>query len=433
MTITEQEWNRYIGILRKLSDTVADKVRTYVDRHGLDNTKQLIDYSYALVTEYGEGAAALSAQMYDVVAEIEGRYLAPAEVAPTASYGEVAKSVNGTLKKSNNSNEIAGAVSRWIKMAGSDTTLKNSIRDGAEFAWIPRGDTCPFCLTLASRGWQKASKEILKNGHAEHIHSNCDCQYAVRFNSKSNVAGYDPDQYKKMYYEADGTTPDERINAMRRQQYAQNKDMINAQKRAAYAKRREKTIQEQQRLYALYPNNVQLNALDAPGYIEKFNTITEIPKVNESIYKASKEILEHRNGTDFEDLYLIDAQNGEVIHKLTTSDISNGLIYDNKTKKTIDKAIAEGREVIAVHNHPSGLPPTLDDGASAYNHKYLKGVTVGHNLEVYSYSPTIISVTKEQCNELHEGISKVLQFSVDFDDEIWYNALRKYGMEVIRK
>lgn len=237
MTITEQEWNRYIGTLRKLNDTVADKVRTYVDRHGIEDTKQLIDYSYALVTEYGEGAAALSAQMYDVVAEIEGRYLAPAEIAPTASYGEVAKSVNGTIKRSKNSNEIAGAVSRWVKMAGSDTTLQNSIRDGAEFAWIPRGDTCPFCLTLASRGWQRASKKILKNGHAEHIHSNCDCQYAVRFDSKSNVAGYDPDKYKEMYQDADGATPNERINAMRRQQYAQNKDMINAQKRAAYAKR----------------------------------------------------------------------------------------------------------------------------------------------------------------------------------------------------
>lgn len=237
MTITEQEWSRYIQTLRKLSDTVADKVKTYVDRHGVDNTKELIDYSYALVTEYGEGAAALSAQMYDVLAELEGRYLEPAEPAPTASYGEVAKAVNGTLKTSVNSGEISGAVSRWVKMAGSDTTIKNSIRDGAEFAWIPRGDTCPFCLTLASRGWQKASKKALKNGHAEHIHANCDCQYAVRFDSKSKVAGYDPDKYKKMYYEAEGNTPSEKINALRRMQYEENKDMINARKRAAYAKR----------------------------------------------------------------------------------------------------------------------------------------------------------------------------------------------------
>ena len=240
MTITEQEWNRYIRTLRKLSDTVADKVKTYVDKHGVDNTKELIDYSYALVTEYGEGAAALSAQMYDVIADLEGRYLAPAEMAPTASYGEVAKAVNGTLKTSSNAGEISGAVSRWVKMAGSDTTIKNTIRDGGEFAWIPHGDTCPFCLTLASRGWQKASKKALKNGHAEHIHSNCDCQYAVRFNSKSTVSGYNPDVYKKMYYGAEGSTPNERINAMRREQYSLNPEKYRLQKRNAYEERNRK-------------------------------------------------------------------------------------------------------------------------------------------------------------------------------------------------
>ena len=240
MKIMEWEWNRYIRTLRKLSDTVADKVKTYIDKHGVDNTKELIDYSYALVTEYGEGAAALSAQMYDAIAELEGRYLEPAEMAPTASYGEVAKAVNGTLKTSSNAGEISGAVSRWVKMAGSDTTIKNTIRDGGEFAWIPHGDTCPFCLTLASRGWQKASKRSLKKGHAEHIHSNCDCQYAVRFDSKSTVEGYNPDVYKKMYYGADGSTPNERINSMRREQYSKNPEKYRLQKRNAYEERNRK-------------------------------------------------------------------------------------------------------------------------------------------------------------------------------------------------
>lgn len=302
MTITEQEWNRYIGTLRKLSDTVADKVRTYVDRHGIENTKELIDYSYALVSQYGEGAAALSAQMYDVVAEIEGRFLAPAEVAPTASYGEVAKSVNGTLKKSTNSNEIAGAVSRWVKMAGSDTTLQNSIRDGAEFAWVPRGDTCPFCLALASRGWQRASKKILKNGHAEHIHANCDCQYAVRFDSKSNVAGYDPDKYKEMYYDADGATPNERINAMRRQQYAQNKDMINAQKRAAYAKRKDISMKLSDNEGAFHTvderRNEDKKSIIKPRNIIKNLESTEVGKEAISLIENNNTLVELCYGRD---------------------------------------------------------------------------------------------------------------------------------------
>ena len=92
---------------------------------------------------------------------------------------------------------LQSAVSRLVKPAGADTTLKNAIRDGAEFAWIPHGDTCAFCLMLASRGWQKAGKRTLKNGHAEHIHANCDCEYAVRFNASTTVLYYNKDAVKK--------------------------------------------------------------------------------------------------------------------------------------------------------------------------------------------------------------------------------------------
>lgn len=224
MTISETDWKNYIAKLRKINDTAAAKIQAYIDKYGVADTKGLIDYAYAIVSKYGEASAALSAQMYDAIAELEGRYLMAAEVAEVAEYGEVAKAINGTLKVSQNAAELASAATRFVKMAGSDTTLKNSIRDGAEFAWIPSGETCAFCLTLASRGWQPASKKIIKNGHAEHIHSNCDCQYAVRFNNKSTVAGYDPDKYRQMYRSADGRTPQDKINAMRRDAYAKDKE-----------------------------------------------------------------------------------------------------------------------------------------------------------------------------------------------------------------
>ena len=63
------------------------------------------------------------------------------------------------------------------------------------------------------------SKDAMKGGHAEHIHSNCDCQYTIRHDSRMTVAGYDPDEYLSMYRNAEGSTPQERINSMRREQY----------------------------------------------------------------------------------------------------------------------------------------------------------------------------------------------------------------------
>jgi hypothetical protein len=234
-TISREEWNKYIALLRKTNEKAAMDIVTFMRNHLLHGSdaietlteaqrKELIDYAYAIVQKYGEATAALSAEMYDAVAILEGRYVAPAEMAELASYGDVAKAVNGTLLQSGNLEEIASAASRWVKMAGADTTMHNAIRDGAEFAWIPSGETCPFCIALASRGWQYASKKAVKNGHAEHIHSNCDCQYTVRFNERTTVEGYDPDAYLSMYQHADGRTPTERINSMRRTAYAADKE-----------------------------------------------------------------------------------------------------------------------------------------------------------------------------------------------------------------
>ena len=168
--------------------------------------------------------------MYDAAAEASGVTLPPAEPAETASREEVARMVNGNRNSPPN---LQSGVSRLVKQAAADTTLKNAIRDGAEFAWVPHGDTCPFCIMLAGNGWQKAGKKTLDGSHAKHIHANCNCEYAVRFDSRTTVAGYDPEKYLKQYNAAGGD-----INKMRRIDYAARKDAINAQKRAAYAVRK---------------------------------------------------------------------------------------------------------------------------------------------------------------------------------------------------
>ena len=45
------------------------------------------------------------------------------------------------------------------------------------------------------------------------------------------MAGYDPDVLLDKYYSADGDTPTDKINSLRREIYAKNKNAINAQKR----------------------------------------------------------------------------------------------------------------------------------------------------------------------------------------------------------
>ena len=231
MQITARTWNEYIARLSKLNEKAGQQMAEYVAAHGTEDGPALIAYAHALVTKYGEGSAELACQMYDALAEASNANLPAAEPAATAEYGEVARMVNAT-KRQNPAN-LPNGVRRLVKRAGADTTLHNAIRDGAEWAWVPHGDTCPFCIMLASNGWQKASAKLLKGGHAEHIHANCDCEFAVRFDGSTSVANYDPEKYLRQYRAAGSD-----VNAMRRIDYAARKDAINAQKRAAYAARK---------------------------------------------------------------------------------------------------------------------------------------------------------------------------------------------------
>lgn len=233
-TISDKSWTKYIVRLRNLSNKAADDLIKFINNgHDIYNDpsmdKVVIDYAYGLATKYGEGAGALASEMYDALAELSGKTVPPAVPAPTAKYGEVAKAVYGTKLQSDKPEVMGGAVGRLVKMVGVDTMQQNALRDGAEWAWIPRGDTCAFCLTLASRGWQRASKKSIKNGHAEHIHANCDCTYAIRFSDDVDVEGYDPEALKAMYDEAEGATPNDKINYLRRKFYGENKGIVGAE------------------------------------------------------------------------------------------------------------------------------------------------------------------------------------------------------------
>lgn len=243
MIISEKTWQEdYIARLRKIHAAAAKVMSEYLDQHEivtLQDWNALIDYAYQLVAAYGEAAAALACEFYDQIAAASGKKVKPSVPAPVPPINEVAKAVRGT-GKTGNPDLVAGAVERLVKRTGVDTTMLNAIRDGAEWAWIPHGDTCAFCLILASNGWQPASKKAMENGHAKHIHANCDCTYAIRFDGTSNVSGYDPDRYRQIYENAAGSSWIDKMNSIRNELNSENRAQINSQARAAYAARKER-------------------------------------------------------------------------------------------------------------------------------------------------------------------------------------------------
>ncbi len=310
MQITEKAWVEYITKMSQISQKAADLMQSWVQKNGLKNDKALLDYAYALAQHYGQAIGALSCQMYEATAAAQGATVPTAEMAGLPEYGEVAKAVKGTQKKS--PNNIPGTIARLVKQVGADTTLKNAERDGAQFAWVPHGDTCAFCITLASRGWQHMSKSALRNGHAEHIHAHCDCEYAVRFDGKSTVASYDPDKYLEEYYDSNGD-----INKMRRKRYAQNKDAINARKRELYASKKEEKLEKMRRSDILISGAriTDLNSAEADEFAEMYyeeirHFSTDSRKIAGNLGKEESDIRKIKAYL-FEDDSLIDQDTGE--------------------------------------------------------------------------------------------------------------------------
>lgn len=310
MQITEKAWVEYITKMSQISQKAADLMQSWVQKNGLENDKALLDYAYALSQHYGQAIGALSCQMYEATAAAQGVIVPTAEVADLPDYGEVAKAVKGTKKQS--PNNIPGTLARLVKQVGADTTLKNAERDGAQFAWVPHGDTCAFCIALASRGWQYKSKKAMRNGHAEHIHAHCDCEYAVRFDGKSTVAGYDPDKYLEEYYDANGD-----INEMRRKRYVQNKDVINARKRELYASKKAEKLEKLRRSDILISGAriTDLNSAEADEFAEMYyeeirHFSTDSKKIADNLGKEESDIRKIKAYL-FEDDSLIDPDMGE--------------------------------------------------------------------------------------------------------------------------
>nr|DAH52508.1 MAG TPA: minor capsid protein 2 [Caudoviricetes sp.] len=339
----------------------------YLAAHGVEDAQGIIEYAYAVTTKYGEASAALAAEMYDATAALASVHVPPAVPAETATYQEVADSIK-RASSYQNPKTISREAARLVKQAGADTTVQNAARDGAEWAWVPNGDTCAFCLTLASRGWQPASKKALKGNHAQHIHANCDCAYAIRFDSESELRGYDPEKYQEIYYGAEGKNSTARINYIRRQNYKANRDEINAQKRAAYAERkaREAGKKSSQQLGAKNVTEEYTKAAK-PGT----GSITYDDGYQKGSHEAEIRTAQWLRENLGGDITLLTESNADRVR--TPDYLWDGKLWDLKTissEKAANSAVRHGLSQIA--QNPGGI--ILDIGDTPFDEKTLWNV-----------------------------------------------------------
>lgn len=416
MQITANAWNEYITRLSRLNQKAGQLMRQYIGSHGTESTDDLIAYAYGLVTKYGEGSAELACQMYDALAEAANAGVPAAEPAVPADYGEVARMVNAT--KNQNPANLPNGVSRLVKRAGADTTLKNAVRDGAEWAWVPHGDTCPFCITLASNGWQKASSKVLKGGHAEHIHANCDCEFAIRFDHSTTVAGYDPEKYLKQYRDAGGD-----VNAMRRIDYAARKDAINAQKRAAYAARKNFSVYSS---LNMEPKPVTMQSI---SNVKSFNCETLDGAKQQQLQSAHKRLL--------------------MTAAKQPPGVEVGKAFDLNMKPLTQDVVgsAEGHSVklpnfnvpyAVIHTHPACDIFSHGDLSSFAKNENLKLMTaIGHNGHIYAVEKSAdydAVAAKDIVWQLNAGIDRLKNIPrAELSDEQLLEQAEKLVWQAIKE
>lgn len=121
--------------------------------------------------------------------------------------------------------------------------------------------------------------------------------------------------------------------------------------------------------------------IESGEYRNKFNHITDNDDVNRLVYLKAKEMLKHRSGTEFEDMYWIDEVTGKVVVSAIDEKIEKTVAYTEKIKKAI-----EGKNnLITIHTHPGSMPPSIADFNSAYRHNYKISLVVCHDGKVFRY------------------------------------------------
>ena len=126
---------------------------------------------------------------------------------------------------------------------------------------------------------------------------------------------------------------------------------------------------------------INSNYIDGGEFRRKFDRITDSPKLNRLIYDKAKEMLKHRSGTEYEDMYWFDATAGEVLCK-KSDELVKGEV---RHTKAIDTKIKKCGKVIAMHTHPHSMPPCPADFNCYVEAGYALGIVVCHNGDVYLY------------------------------------------------
>ena len=142
--------------------------------------------------------------------------------------------------------------------------------------------------------------------------------------------------------------------------------------------------------------SVNWSIINNKQYFDRFTKfVSEKKNVANAISRAAIKSLHHRDGSRYEDLFLIDARIGKEVARNVTSKEPQKVANTAEMRTLL--AAKDNKTYIALHNHPESTPPSASDFNSLYKHPKIKyGVIVGHNGTVYKFTAPNKLIQKDE-------------------------------------
>lgn len=225
-----------------------------------------------------------------------------------------------------------------------------------EYEFIANGNCCSICDALDGKHFNL--RDLMPGKNAPPMHPNCRCSTAAYEDSEEYDAWLD--------YLAKGGTTEEWKQSQESQKFFNERAMfLNASKRIG-------------------SNNVNLSYIKSETFRKKFYRLSDNSKVNDALRRYAEAMLVHRNGTDGEDVYIIDSKTGDLLLRKISSRNDLEVRVTEDELKNIQKK--RKGELIGIHNHPTNIYPTGSDFAAAGYRHYRFGIVVTHDGRVFKYS-----------------------------------------------
>lgn len=174
---------------------------------------------------------------------------------------------------------------------------------------------------------------------------------------------------------------------------------------------------------------VDRKLVNSKEYHDKFEELPLSKQAKEKLYIESKKVLEHRDGTEFEDLIILDSKTG---YEIVSNRTSNNNLKTGLTMQDYEKVISHNGDIILLHNHPGGGRLSASDIVSAYKQeKVVVSIVAGHDGSIHYIYNINRKVDIERIYSLYYNKYKQLGYGNDHarikaNDELYNLKLFDY-------